>query len=77
METKSFKALSIERLQGNQQGNFVETDRETEGNIVETIDPKSFPHYCPAADCHCSEKLPGKHFPAGCIQFKCSHHLED
>lgn len=70
METKSFKALSIERLQGNTQGNIVETG----GNIDETIDPKNFLHYCPAGLCHCSERLPGKNFPRGCISFKCEYH---
>ena len=35
---------------------------------------RNLPHYCPAGNCWCSEKLPGKNFPAGCAQFKCEHH---
>jgi hypothetical protein len=79
METISLKALSMARLQGNQQGNFMETTGKIEGNFVETVtkpDTKSFPHYCRPGNCHCSAKLPGSNFPAGCIQCKCKHHQE-
>jgi 3-dehydroquinate dehydratase len=64
METKSFKALSIARLQGNQQGNLVETGHESDGNFEEKIDPKSFPHYCPNQDCWCSSRLSLPHTTA-------------
>lgn len=74
METKSFKALSIARLQGNLRGNITETWEETGGNIKETIDPKSFPHYCRPGDCWCSEKLAGANYPAGCIRHNCEYH---
>lgn len=36
METKNLKALSIQRLQGNQQGNFKETKGVYQGNFEET-----------------------------------------
>ena len=67
METKSFKALSIARLQGNLSGNLVETDLESDGNLEEKIDPKSFPHYCPGQDCWCSSRLPPPYTATACL----------
>jgi hypothetical protein len=34
---------------------------------------KDLPHYCPPADCWCSEKLPGNGYPAGCAKIACKH----
>ena len=76
METISLKTLSMARLQGNQQGNFVETSNKTEGNFVETAkkpDPQSFPHFCQPGNCWCGAKLPGSGYPSECIRTKCTY----
>jgi len=44
------------------------------GKVKAVSDGRDLPHYCRPADCWCSEKLPGKNYPAGCIRFKCEYH---
>ena len=44
------------------------------GKVSPVTDGRDLPHYCQAGNCHCSEKLPNKNYPAGCIAFKCEHH---
>lgn len=36
---------------------------------------RDLPHYCQAGDCWCSEKLPGRDYPNGCIRANCEHYL--
>lgn len=40
----------------------------------EVRDPRGFDHYCLPADSWCSEKLPGSHYPEGCIRICCIYH---
>ncbi len=59
-------------------GQIIEIDsallERLKGKVELVIDGKFLPHYCPPADCWCSEKLPQKNFPSGCIMFNCKHH---
>jgi len=41
-----------------------------------TTDPKALPHYCEHGDCHCSAKLPGRSYPAGCLRIHCEYYPE-
>lgn len=64
-------------------GQIIEVSPELLGKLgrkVELINPapnggRSLPHYCQAGDCWCSEKLPGRDYPNGCIRANCEHYL--
>jgi hypothetical protein len=44
------------------------------GKVDAIGDPKSFPHNCHPAGCHCSAKLPGADYPVECIRIGCKHY---
>lgn len=35
---------------------------------------RDLPHYCQAGEFWCSEKLPGRDHPNGCVRIRCEHH---
>lgn len=45
--------------------------------VTPVTDGRNLPHWCEPGLCWCSEKLPGKNYPAGCIAFDCEHHQVD
>lgn len=47
------------------------------GKVTPLTDGRNLPHWCEPGLCWCSEKLPGKNYPAGCIAFGCEHHQVD
>lgn len=40
-------------------------------------DGRELPHFCVGGNCHCSEKLPGANYPAGCTKCDSYHASQD
>lgn len=76
--TKSFKwrgvvqevgtviQIPVDRL--SQFEKFIATKPVTDG--------RDLPHYCQPGDCWCSEKLPGRGYPSGCVRIGCEYHSQ-
>jgi hypothetical protein len=42
--------------------------------LVPENEGRDLPHYCPLSECWCSEKLPDRNYPAGCISSNCEYY---
>ena len=69
--TKTFKSDGVIYPYGS----TIEVSPEAAARASEYLKPAHV-HWCQAGLCHCSEKLPGRGYPAGCIRFKCKHYQE-